>query len=88
MKTNYIDHSEMGPRDLVTYGQHLTRIMDRYLQGLNSELRDFEIDQDELKNTIGDIWELNNLMKDVFDRMQDQDKADQGLTYIKEIINE
>ena len=88
MKTNHIDHSEMGSGDLVTYGEHLTRITDRYLQGLKSESEDFEIDQEELTNTINDIWELNNLMKDVFNKLRDQDKADQGLTYIKEIINE
>ena len=88
MKTHHIDHSEMGSRDLVDYGQHLTRITDRYLQGLTDESRDFEIDQEELTNTIGDIWELNNLLKDVFDKLQDQDKSNQSLTYIKEIINE
>ncbi len=88
MKTHHIDHSEMEPRDLVTCGQQLTRITDRYLQGLISESADFEVDQEELKNTIGDIWELNNLMKDVFDKIQDRYKADQSLKNIKKIIDE
>jgi hypothetical protein len=71
MNTHYVDHSEMPAGDLVTHGKSLTRITDRYLQGLISESEDFEIDPDELDNTISDIWELNNLMKDVFNKLQD-----------------